>query len=68
MCLFTSHKDVEDHVLTDKHVFESDSMETSMDKARKKWAKYCNDVVGTDRLTCTYELCDVGQNSTGLCG
>jgi hypothetical protein len=31
-----------------------------MDKARKKWAKYCNDVVLTERLTCTYELYDIG--------
>jgi hypothetical protein len=45
LCLFTSHKDFEDHALTGKHVSESESMETLMDKARKKWAKYCNDLV-----------------------
>ena len=59
LSMFNSHKDVEDHILTGSHVLENTCKETSMDKARKKWAKYCNEVVVSERLA--YEATDIAE-------
>ena len=59
LSMFNSHKDVEDYILTSSHVLENTCKATSMDKAIKKSAKYCNEVVVSERLA--YEATDIAE-------